>query len=258
MKSNQKFKKKGIMLLSAVLAAFLLTLVASGYFMTLNGSFNAIRSGGEAMKAQRYAEIEANKLSLISYNDLDSKVSQNVWKVTDADDEWEYKVNLDPEKIIDADTGAKQRIATVSVRKDGDSIERFSLKVPISVIPKDIKRKLIAEITDSRTYIENNSVFWGPYSLRSVNTFSIKKPTLISIKYSIRRPDNGYQSNVVAKIDGVAFTNWMRYSVNDEDSTIIIHLMPGTHEIQLFMDADREGGSVVTYQNYKIYEVTNI
>ena len=57
MKSNQKFKKKGIMLLSAVLAAFLLTLVASGYFMTLNGSFNAIRSGGEAMQAQRYAEI---------------------------------------------------------------------------------------------------------------------------------------------------------------------------------------------------------
>ena len=132
MKSNQKFKKKGIMLLSAVLAAFLLTLVASGYFMTLNGSFNAIRSGGEAMQAQRYAEIEANKLSLISYNDLDSKVSQNVWKVTDADDEWEYKVNLDPEKIIDPNTGTKQRIATVSVRKDGDSTDRFSIKIPLS------------------------------------------------------------------------------------------------------------------------------
>ena len=71
-------RKRGMMLLSAVLAAFLLTMVASGYFMTLTGSFNAIKSGGEALQAQHYAEIEANKISLLAYNDLDSKVSQNV------------------------------------------------------------------------------------------------------------------------------------------------------------------------------------
>jgi len=64
-----KLKKRGMMLLSAVLAAFLLTMVASGYFMTLTGSFNAIKSGGEALQAQRYAEIEANRLSLMSYDD---------------------------------------------------------------------------------------------------------------------------------------------------------------------------------------------
>ena len=133
MKSNQKFKKKGMMLLSAVLAAFLLTMVASGYFMTLTGSFNAIKSGGEAIQAQRYAEIEANKLSLLAYNDLDSKVSQNVWKKSDADEGWEYKVNLGPEKVVDPSTNSKQRIATVSIRKEGDSTERFSMKVPVSV-----------------------------------------------------------------------------------------------------------------------------
>ena len=76
-----KLKKRGMMLLSAVLAAFLLTMVASGYFMTLTGSFNAIKSGGEALQAQRYAEIEANRLSLMSYDDLDSKVSQNTWNI---------------------------------------------------------------------------------------------------------------------------------------------------------------------------------
>ena len=131
MKSNQKFKKKGMMLLSAVLAAFLLTMVASGYFMTLTGSFNAIKSGGEAMQAQRYAEIEANKLSLLAYNDLDSKVSQNVWKKSDADEGWEYKVNLGPEKVVDPGLGSKQRIATVSVKREDDSTERFEIKVPV-------------------------------------------------------------------------------------------------------------------------------
>ena len=133
MKSNQKFKKKGMMLLSAVLAAFLLTMVASGYFMTLTGSFNAIKSGGEAIQAQRYAEIEANKLSLLAYNDLDSKVSQNVWKKSDADEGWEYKVNLGPEKVVDPSTNSKQRIATVSIRKEGDATDRFQMKVPVSV-----------------------------------------------------------------------------------------------------------------------------
>ena len=132
MKSNQKFKKKGMMLLSAVLAAFLLTMVASGYFMTLTGSFNAIKSGGEAIQAQRYAEIEANKLSLLAYNDLDTKVSQNVWKKSDADEGWEYKVNLGPEKVVDPTTNSKQRIATVSVRKEGDATDRFQMKVPVS------------------------------------------------------------------------------------------------------------------------------
>ena len=34
-------------------------------------------------------------------------------------------------KVIDASTGSKQRIATVSVRKDGDPTERFDLKIPV-------------------------------------------------------------------------------------------------------------------------------
>ena len=122
-----------MMLLSAVLGTFLLTMAAAGYFIVLSGSFNAIRSGGEAIQAQRYAEIEANKLSLLAYNDLDTKVSQNVWKKSDADEGWEYKVNLGPEKVIAPSTNSKQRIATVSIRKEGDATERFQMKVPVSV-----------------------------------------------------------------------------------------------------------------------------
>ena len=68
---------------------------------------------------------------LLAYNDLDSKVSQNKWIKSDADEGWEYKVDLGPEKVIDPSTNSKQRIATVSIKKEGDSDARFELNVPI-------------------------------------------------------------------------------------------------------------------------------
>ena len=68
----------------------------------------------------------------MAYNDLDTKVSQNKWVKSDADEGWEYKVNLGPEKVIDQRTGAKIRVATVSVRRIGDEIERFQIKTSFS------------------------------------------------------------------------------------------------------------------------------
>ena len=120
-----------MMLLSAVLGTFLLTMAAAGYFIVLSGSFNAIKSGGDAIQAQRYAEIEANKLSLLAYDEINSKVIQNQWKKTDVDDGWEYQIQLGPEKMIDPNNGTKQRIATILVKKEKDTTERFQLKVPV-------------------------------------------------------------------------------------------------------------------------------
>ena len=119
------------MLLSAVLGTFLLTMAAAGYFIVLSGSFNAIKSGGEAMQAHRYAEIEANKLSLLAYDELDSKIQSNKWIKSDVDDNWEYNIKLESEKILSSLKNSKQRIATVSVRKVGDSTERFQMRVPV-------------------------------------------------------------------------------------------------------------------------------
>ena len=154
--------------------------------------------------------------------------------------------------------------ATVSVRKDGDSTERFSLKIPISMKGLvddnvDVKPKVIAEITDSAFYRGNNSYLRGPDALHAVNTFTVKETSLAFVKYSIKMPDNGhYQASVVAKIDGVTFTPWLRNSVNEQNSALITFLTPGTHTIELCMDADNEGGSIVTYQNYKTLSVLTI
>ena len=57
------------------------------------------------------------------------RLSRNeLWSKSDADDGWKYKVNLGSEKVINSSTNSKQRITTVSVRKEGDVIEKFQTK----------------------------------------------------------------------------------------------------------------------------------
>ena len=70
----------------------------------------------------------------MAYNDLDSKVSQN-WKISDVDAEWEYRTKLEPERVIDQSTGAKIRVATVSVRRVGDDTERYQIKTAVTYLP---------------------------------------------------------------------------------------------------------------------------
>lgn len=47
------------MLLSVILGTFLFTMAAAGYFVVLSGGFGAVKSTGEAIQAQRYAEMDA-------------------------------------------------------------------------------------------------------------------------------------------------------------------------------------------------------
>ena len=127
---NRKYKKSGSLLLSAVLATVLFTMLAGGYFATVSSGFNAIKSTNDALQAQQYAEIEANKLRLMSYANLDSASTQDQWKDLPDSDGWQYHINLSAENVIDADN--KQRIASIEVRKADDTEKRFSLAVPLS------------------------------------------------------------------------------------------------------------------------------
>ena len=127
---NRKYKKSGSLLLSAVLATVLFTMLAGGYFATVSSGFNAIKSTNDALQAQQYAEIEANKLRLMSYANLDSASTQDQWKDLPDSDGWQYHINLSAENVIDADN--KQRVANIEVRKTDDINKRFSLAVPVS------------------------------------------------------------------------------------------------------------------------------
>ena len=105
-------------------------MVSVGYFATLTGSFGAVKSSGDALEAQRVAEIESNKIRLTDYENLDSKVQQGKWVDAPDNPGWQYFVTLGSEKVIDGDN--KQRIAEVKVRRKGDEESRFSTVVPVS------------------------------------------------------------------------------------------------------------------------------
>ncbi len=129
-----KHKKHGDMLLSAVLSALVFIMLAGSFFTLFSGQFTRIQAGRTAMQAEQYAEIDANTLRLLSYDDLDSKgahARQGITSVVDAAG-WQDEIVVGAEKTIDADTESKQRIATIKIYKTGDTLSRYSLQVPLS------------------------------------------------------------------------------------------------------------------------------
>ena len=128
-----KKKKQGFMLLSAVLSSIVFMMLAGSFFALYGGQFSLIQNGRTALQAQQYAEIDANTLSLLSYNNLDSgaHARHSITNIANATG-WEDEIIVGPEQIIDESTKNKQRIATVNIYKTGDNQSRYSLSLPIS------------------------------------------------------------------------------------------------------------------------------
>ncbi len=110
-------------------------LFLAGTFFTLYSSqFGMIQAGRTALQAQQYAEIEADTLKLLSYDDLDATgahARQAITAVAGADG-WQDEITIAAEQTYGADAQNKQRIATIKVYKDGDTLSRYSLQVPLS------------------------------------------------------------------------------------------------------------------------------
>jgi hypothetical protein len=131
---KNKYKKKGSILLSTALALIVWIFIAQSMFMTSAGSMSIQKASRAANQAQQYAEIDANTLRLMAYDDLDTDgahARQSITSVTDAAD-WEDEVSLTEEKLIDEDIQSKQRIATINIYKKGDTLSRCTLEVPLS------------------------------------------------------------------------------------------------------------------------------
>ena len=124
-----KTHKKGFAAFASVLAISVLLLIGSGIFTILASNVSMIKSSGEALQAQYFAQLEADMLKLVPYDELDN--IDNNWQTFSNDENWQYKVKIGPEQNID-NTDAKMKIASIYVQKTGDMLERFSLQVPLS------------------------------------------------------------------------------------------------------------------------------
>jgi len=131
-----KKKRQGYILLEAALAMIVVGMLSTSIFTIFSGQFSMIQASRTALAAQQYAEIDANTLRLLSYDDLDSDskgshARQGITSVADSDG-WQDEIVVGAEKTIDAATESKQRIATIKIYKTGDTLSRYSLEVPLS------------------------------------------------------------------------------------------------------------------------------
>lgn len=122
-------KAKGSLLIAAALSAIVFMLIASSFATMFSAQFSTLDAGRTATKAQRYAEIEANTLTLTPYDDLHSLNRQAITDVAEADG-WQKEVVIGPEKVIGDDN--KQRIATVKIYRDGETQPRYTTQLPLS------------------------------------------------------------------------------------------------------------------------------
>lgn len=123
-----KKKRSGMLLLSAALTAIVFIVLAGSIVGLYSGMFSMVESGRTASVAQRYAEIEANTLTLLPYDELTSAAHGK--KNIEGAAEWQSETLLGAEKVIDGDH--RQRIATVKIYKAAESVPRANLQVPLS------------------------------------------------------------------------------------------------------------------------------
>ena len=96
-------------------------------------------------------------------------------------------------------TNSKQRIATVSIRKEGDSTERFSMKVPLSV----------NESGDGGKLGEREPLTWTKTSSGFGTQSVIKKDGILTMgfpaAYSIKHDNIHKQTKIAVYINGQVF-----------------------------------------------------
>lgn len=123
-----KWKAKGFAVATAALTAVVFMLLASSIAGIYSGMFSMLGSSRTAVAAAQYAEIDANTLTLLPYDALNS-AGHGRMNIAGAEG-WQSEVEIGPEKIIGLD--GRQRIGTVKIYKDGENAARSSLQVPLS------------------------------------------------------------------------------------------------------------------------------
>lgn len=130
-----KFKKKGFLLIEGVLQVAVLSLLAIGCSALFSNQFSILSASKVGNQARELAEVEADYLKTLGYDDLDSgEHSQKSLKwllgTSDLGDEYDSKVTVDDPITVSEDNEIK--IAHINVYKSGEKTSRYSLEVPLS------------------------------------------------------------------------------------------------------------------------------
>lgn len=155
-----KKKAKGFLLMEAALASIAYGMLAIAFFTIFSGQFSMLDAGRTAAQAQQYADVVANTLKLQPIDDIVQNVGgeltlDNNYKLAlnngtdestkhkltalfgnnDKWKKWQYNVSIEDGPANTNNNGDKliQKIATVRIFKDGDTLSRYSEEVPLSL-----------------------------------------------------------------------------------------------------------------------------
>lgn len=129
-----KFKKHGFVLLPAVLSIFILGLLGVSLASIYSDTFATLSAGKAASSAQQFAQIEAEYLKTLGFDE--AATGKHTWNtmekfVGDADGkEWESQVENVRHMQVSEDNAVD--IYKISVRKKGDKTSAYSVEIPLS------------------------------------------------------------------------------------------------------------------------------
>lgn len=125
-------KRKGIILINAVLASIIVGLVGIALASIYSGMFSTMSAGKAGSQGEQMASVESSVIRMKGYDESDSVTHD--WKdmsdlVGEDGKNWESKVTLERTKTTD--DGNTVKVMKVAVRKTGDLISRYSAEVPL-------------------------------------------------------------------------------------------------------------------------------
>lgn len=146
-------KLKGVALVATTTAMIAWMLLAYGIFTVQSSQFQMLISNRDSVNAQKLAEIDAELIKLLSYDQISNNSAfaelnlhtnrgtiQTV-KLDGADSNWQ-------DEIIISDAGGGVKIATINIYKDGDTIPRSSLQIPILKSGQTYSKKAFDEFIE--------------------------------------------------------------------------------------------------------------
>lgn len=135
-------KYKGVALVGTAAAIVAWLLLSYGIFTVQSSQFQMFVSSRDSINAKKLAEVDAELLKLIDYDDIQNSsalgdlnlhLNRGDMKTVSLDSgNWEDEIIISGEMGGSGDSQyGNFRVATVNVYKEGDTEPRFSMQVPI-------------------------------------------------------------------------------------------------------------------------------
>lgn len=133
-----RLKRKGFMMLSAILATLIMLMIAHGFMTMYGGQFTYLQAGKTASQGQQYAELVGEKVKLegVDASDVTTKTDLSNLTGNDKDKGWQYTYEVSDG--TEDENGNIFKVATIKIFKDGETSPRYTYEVPLSSLGSNI------------------------------------------------------------------------------------------------------------------------